>query len=138
MIKKFDEFLNEDVVLLRTMSLKSILNFGKYSGMSIQQILDLKKTGYLRYLYYNKEGITFVDDILKIIGVIGNNFDYRIDKPGKNPELCKKIFKEKEKYYDKGINDYIKRNKMARKIDYDYFDKRKFTKGNLQAWNHGR
>ena len=72
-----------DVVLLRKLSRKSIINFGKKEGYSVQQMLDLKEKGYLRWMYFNCSMISFLDDILDEINITE---DFRIQKPGTNKE----------------------------------------------------
>lgn len=46
---------------------------------------------YLRWIYFNMENITFVDDILDTLGIYEK---YRIKKPGKNPNLSHKLENE--------------------------------------------
>lgn len=73
-----------DTILLRKLTEKSIINFGQFDGWTVGKILDMQKTGYLRWIYYNYEGLTFTDEILEKMRV---NLEDRIKKPGKNPEL---------------------------------------------------
>ena len=80
-----------DTYRLRTLTKKSTLWFGKYDGVSIQQILNLSKNSYLRWIYYNIEGISFMDDILEEITVRGER---KIKKPGIMPEMGKKVTDE--------------------------------------------
>jgi len=75
--------MESKIVSLRTLTRKSLLWFGKYQGLSIQQIIDLRNQTYLRWLYYNYEGITFIEDILKQITIEGER---EIQKPGKHPK----------------------------------------------------
>ena len=72
-----------DVTLLRKLTGKSTLKFGKYSDVPIQQMIDLRLTIYLRWVYFNSSKITFVDEILDAIGIPE---DFRIEKPGTNSE----------------------------------------------------
>lgn len=69
-----------DVVLLRKLSRKSVLNFGIYKDLPVNNLLDLHNYSYLRWVYFNCSNITFMDDILLEIGVDENN---RISKPVK-------------------------------------------------------
>jgi len=80
-----------DVVRLRKLARKSVFWFGKYEGVSVQQIIDLNKWTYLRWVYFNCGEVTFMDEILKEILVPD---DMRIDKPGTHPELHE-ILREK-------------------------------------------
>ena len=77
-----------DVVLLRKLTEKSKLGFGKYATEPIWYILQSRHTQYLRYIYYCCSGITFTDDILQKIGIDECN---RIEKPGTNVELHEKV-----------------------------------------------
>ena len=71
---------------MRTLTLKSKLGFGKYHVNTVNEVLEIfKSKEYLRWVYYNMSHISFMPEILKEIDVI-----FKIDKPGKNPELfCK-------------------------------------------------
>jgi hypothetical protein len=73
-----------DVVLLRKLSRKSTLKFGKYSELTVQDVINLTKQKYLRWVYFNCSNINFMDDILHEINIPEK---FRIDKPSKNPEL---------------------------------------------------
>jgi hypothetical protein len=75
-----------DVILLRKLAWKSTIWFGKYEGSSIQQIYDLQHTQYLRYIYFNYEGISFIDEILIILGIKSEKYSYEIKKPGVDKE----------------------------------------------------
>lgn len=73
-----------DVTLLRTLTRKSILKFGKYSDLQVQNLLDLQRYKYLRWVYFNCSNISFMNDILDEIKIPLN---FRIVKPSKNPDL---------------------------------------------------
>lgn len=73
-----------DITLLRKLTEKSTLKFGKYHDIPIYNLLDLNRNTYLRWVYYNSSNITFMDNILFKIGIRENEF---IEKPGKNPKL---------------------------------------------------
>lgn len=132
-----------DVPLLRTLTWKSTLGFGKYKELRIQEIFDLRHTAYLRYIYYNISGINFIEDILIEIGVITTYGDDRIEKPGIDPEKGKwldglnfnnlvKLLDNAghAKYKIKGIKlHHLKTIMRKEKITY--------SKGNLQRINHG-
>lgn len=141
-VKKYYDFLNEDTILLRKMSYKSVVGFGKYKELTVQEIINLGHTAYLRYLYYNIEGISFVDDVLKDIGVYSDKYDYRIEKPGKNPELGDELFNIKinnmsfnNKSHFNKVNN-IRKNVKNR--DFKRLDNKTFSKSNLQRWNQGK
>ena len=71
-------------ILLRKLTKKSILGFGKYEDVAICNMLDMNYKSYLRWVYYNCSMITFVDDILDEINIKDKE---RFDKPGCNKEL---------------------------------------------------
>lgn len=81
-----------DVIILRKLTDKSKLGFGKYATEPIWYIIESKHTQYLRYIYYCCSGITFTDDVLEKIGIAEWE---KIDKPGTNIELHEKICKRK-------------------------------------------
>lgn len=80
-----------DVPLLRTLAWKSVMKFGKYEDLSVQQIFDLKHTAYLRWVYYHYSNISFTEEILRSIGVVHDKYDHRIKKPGTDFDLCEKV-----------------------------------------------
>ena len=86
-----------DVVLLRTLTLKSPLRFGKFYDLTVNDILNsqgVKGSKYLTWVYYNCDMINFCDEILYILGITEKN---EIKKPGKVDEV------EAEKFYKKAI-----------------------------------
>ena len=102
-----------DIPILRILSRKSTLGFGKYGDLSIQQLLDLRKGQYIRWVYYNFEGITFQDDILKEASIFDND---KISKPGRNPEVCDIITKKKwSSLLKRDFDEYIKAANHQRK-----------------------
>jgi hypothetical protein len=134
--------LTTDSTVLRKLARKSILNFGKHRDRSVQQILDLKHPAYLRWVYYNMGGISFLDDILREIGIIGDDYNYQIKKPGTNRELGKEVDEKKFNNASPHLMSHL--GKMSRgerrqkSIGFKELDKRIFSKGNLQSWNQGR
>ncbi len=75
-------------LVLRTMNLKSKFHFGRYKNYIIKTLLVARKTGYLRYAYYNYTTINYTNDVLMQIGITE---EWRIQKPGKNPEMFFKL-----------------------------------------------
>jgi hypothetical protein len=127
-----------DTPLLRKLARKSIINFGKYNGWTVQKILEIHKKGYLRWVYYNLDGITFLDEILKEIGII----DHTIQKPGKDPEYGDKINQEKfdgikSDDVKSRINKDVKMDDLRKRIAFDNQDRRTYSKSKLQNRNHG-
>ena len=70
-------------VLLRTLTKKSQLKFGKYADLTVDQVITLYGAQGLRYLdwvYYNCSNISFCDELLSELAITG---DFKIIKPGK-------------------------------------------------------
>ena len=129
--------------LLRKLSLKSIIGFGKYSEWTVQKVIDFHKKGYLRWVYYNINGISFLDDVLKEIGIIGDDYDYRIEKPGSDPELGEKVNQDKTDgitslTIKKRLKKDFEMNKLQKQISQNKFDNRYYSKSSLQNRNHGK
>ena len=127
-------------ILLRKLTYKSILKFGKYAELSIQEIINLGKKNYLRWIYFNSSMISFTDIILTELSI---NKEYIINKPGKDPELGKKLnnrisrFTAYIKIKEKNSSKYY-HNKRAKKADYinrKIADEFSFSKGILQRIN---
>jgi hypothetical protein len=78
-----------DVFLLRTLTEKSKLWFGKYKDQTVDDLIKTRATVYLRWVYYNYENITFTSKVLLRIHVPS---EYKIEKPGKNPKLGEDVF----------------------------------------------
>ena len=78
-------------ILLRTLTRKSVLWFGKYNGIKVQQVIDLRSPAYLRWIYYNITGVTFTDDILQELTITENR---KIKKPGIAPEMHNEVMEE--------------------------------------------
>jgi len=81
-------------VRLRTLALRSPLNFGRHHDMTVQQVIDLMQIGGLRYLtwvYYNCSNISFNTEILDILCIKGDNV---IEKPG---NVSKEVYIEHSK-----------------------------------------
>lgn len=76
------------VTLLRTLTLKSRLKFGKFGDYTVKDIFTKKKQDYLAWAYYNLSKITFIDSVLNEIGIDKKE---RIEKPGTNKELGKTV-----------------------------------------------
>lgn len=111
-------------MVLRKLTRKSLLKFGKYAEYRVGDLLKLCRHDYLRWVYYNSSNINFFDDILDELNITK---EFIIVKPGKNSELHKKILQEKLILWteftdqEKGMNRKItiaenKRIKKAKKI----------------------
>lgn len=72
-------------VLLRTLTEKSKLGFGKHSDIQIFKLLENNSgRSYLMYIYYNSSMISFCDSILDSIKIRKED---RIQKPGIDRKL---------------------------------------------------
>jgi len=127
-----------DVIRLRTMTEKSVIGFGKYTDLRVQDLLNQRKTRDLRWIYYNCSLLTFMPNILEEIGVTE---EHRIEKPGKNHDLGIELNEAKKKRilgFQKLKNQshtrrVIKANNASRR----FVDHIKYSKGSLVARNHG-
>lgn len=81
-----------DVTLLRKLNRKSTLKFGMYGDNTVQELLTFKRYNYLRWVYFNQDKITFMDDILDELSITEH---YRIKKPGKCTEKYGELCEEK-------------------------------------------
>ena len=71
-----------DTTLLRTLTLKSTLKFGKYADLTVQNIVDVMGVPgliWLTWAYYNASKISFNQEILDILCITP---DIQITKPG--------------------------------------------------------
>lgn len=127
-----------DTLRLRIMTEKSIIGFGKFTDLSVQNLIDMKKTREIRWIYFNCSMLSFKDNILDWAGIIN---EYRIEKPGTNKELYYQLNDEKKKRMSgfeimkKGLHT----NKVlkSRMKDNKRVDRFRFSKSSLQAINHG-
>lgn len=141
-----------DVLRLRTMARKSVFTFGKWNMYSVQQVLDLRGFKSLRWYYYNCSMVSFLPEILAEIRITE---EWRIQKPGTDPERGKALEEKLQKHYNRrlaaiseedpekamkmyqrhkkhlGING---RDKMWRLKNYD---KKTYSKASMQWKNQG-
>lgn len=80
---------------LKKLTEKSKLDFGKWTGATVSSLID-REPQYLRWVYFNSSNIDFFEDVLTAIGI---PTDIRIKKPGKDPELGKKLDQEINKVF---------------------------------------
>lgn len=124
-------------ILLRKLTEKSCLQEGKYANVPIGQLLQLGHTAYLRYVYFTFSMITFTDDILDRIYL---NEEYRIEKPGKAPEMVEFLNKKLYRCMDLKKKSHVNKKYNAIKKDRDLYnekiDKMTLSKYNLQRKNH--
>jgi hypothetical protein len=127
-----------DVLRLRKLTRKSLLGFGKDADLTIGNMLDLQKTRYLRWVYFNCSMLTFMDDILDQIGIIE---EFRIEKPGKDSEKHEELNNEidlKRSGFSKFKHEaHHKRVRKAEFINFRKRDSIRFSKSIMQRKNHG-
>lgn len=126
-------------VLLRKLTRRSILDFGRYHGISVGKVLELKAHRYLRWVYFNCSRITFFDDILEEINIPS---DWHIEKPGKDPVMGEALNSVHDKHYKgtaraKFITGEKGRSQKRSFYNHHKRDKVKFSKGSLQRGNQG-
>lgn len=125
-----------EVILLRKMAYKSIFQTGIYAGMSVQQVMDLKKQSYLKWVYFNQSDISFIDEILDYLHISG---EYLIKKPGTNPNLLEKLYHEN---YDKMSpllkHIYANKKKTKKRLVEKKIILNRVSKAKMQSVNHGR
>ena len=127
-----------DCLRLRTLTEKSTLQFGKHSDVQIGQLLRLNETTYLRWVYFNFDMISFNELILDKIHI---PIEFRILKPGKNPEkhceltdLLAQKLSGFHKFKKEGHRRVVKRAKLMQKLADD---NRRYSKAKLASKNHG-
>ena len=124
------------VALYRIMTEKSLPGFGKYADLPIGDILKVDPE-YVVWLYANYEKLSLKKDIIERLGI------REIKKPGTDPEVLKEYQRAQTAQYSREErNHYFMKMAASRKKKAmaDYIDAREaahYTKGELQAINHG-
>ena len=124
-------------VLLRTLTNKSIMWFGKHEGLRIQQIIDLQHQTYLRWVYYNCKGVSFNADVLDAIRIAE---DKRIPKPGCCPELHNEVCQENMKKMGFKAKSHMRKVTRVRKEAQEMRSNRNSvqSKSVMQSFNLNR
>ena len=126
---------------LRKLSFKSKMGFGKYADLTVQEIINMQRTSYLRAIYYNLEGISFLDEVLEKLRIIGPDHDYTIPKPGKNIEYGEEIYHKLMSDLSFKVKSSIAKrhtkDNLQKIISVQKADKNSFSKDNLTRVNHG-
>lgn len=132
-----------NVVTLRKLTTKSRLGFGKYSELTVMEVIDTFRKDYLRWVYFNVKNIDFMDDILQTLGIIEK---FRIAKPGVSAEKYSECLKDMKQFFEEHNKDskfnkirgagQICEIKTKRKANL-MRNKRFEQKGNLQRINQG-
>ena|SRR6478752_3502373 len=112
------------VILLRKLTKKSLLKFGKYKDYTVEHLFGMKKQIDLTSIYFKLSNITFADEILDELGITE---DYRIIKPSKNEQLYKEFM-----LFKYGVKQ--KPNKQLQKMRKETVSYRKDFLANM---NHG-
>ena len=111
--------------ILRTLTRKSKLGFGKYKDLTVQHILDMRMPLVLIAPYYKLTSINYIEDVLIELKITK---EYRISKPSSN----------KDAYYNfLECNGFEKR---ARNTGADILitKAKPHSKAMLQSINQGR
>lgn len=75
-------------ILLRTLTRKSKLGFGKYKERTVQQLIDSRQLLQLISAYYKLTTINYMDDILEELNITE---EFRIKKPSSDKDLYYKF-----------------------------------------------
>ena len=121
---------------LRTMTRKSLIKFGQYADYTVDQLIQLDKRHYLRWIYYNCEQVTFTPDVLELIHIN----EMQIDKPGKDEKTFIAVREYLSHFVPKSARKHYKwkDNKVAKSKLANIAHSTKNLKCYLQAKNHGR
>lgn len=130
-------------VLLRTLTLRSYLKFGRFYDLTVGEVIKYKSIKGLKYLtwsYYNMSMISFNQEILDILGITKKN---EIDKPGKCD--VKTFFKflnnsVKERVKNEDLTDEEKdlRARMNRKKTFAYKKMRTQSRKTKEGGNESK
>lgn len=71
-------------ILLRKLTRKSTINFGKYKKETVNQLFSMKLEKQLISMYFKLSTISFIDEVLFDLGI---SDEFKIQKPGKNLDL---------------------------------------------------
>ena len=124
------------VTLLRTLTLKSRLKFGKYADYTVDYLLYNHREDYLVWVYYNTDKITFTADLLTKLDI---REDERIEKPGKNKKMGWIVAQRQDAILSnevREIRSQIKRSEATNKLEAMDNDGR-FSTAGLARKNQG-
>lgn len=138
------------IVLLRTLTRKSIIGFGWYRDMSVQNLLDLAKHKELLNIYYTCRNIDFNQDLKEELCISGerdidkkNPSEKRYIKDGlRFQSICLKEIMNKMTEEQLAINTKVKlgskqMDKKMKNRKTDMYSSLFNSKGRLKAVNHG-
>ena len=128
------------LVLLRTLTPKSMIMFGKFKDLTVQELLNMQKIRYLRWMYFFNSKINFTPEVLELLSITEV---YIINKPGIDEEKYDAL-NEYQLSKICGLNK-LKHEKHMRKIKRLTTERKAYnldtnvmTKRKLQNYNHGR
>lgn len=127
-----------DIVTLRKKTRKALIGWGKYKDYTVEQLITALPQEIV-WLYYHVEWMTFTDDILDEVKIFEHE---RIEKPGIDQEMFEKRLNNfiRSRYKNKDIANFVvaaKEKKRRRRALQIVEESVNFTKGQLQAMNHG-
>ena len=129
-----------DAVTLRVLTRKSKFKFGKYSDMTVRDVL-ICAPYYIARTYYYCANISFADDILDEMQIME-----RLSKPSKDPDAYLRWLRAKSRQYsdeEREHNRFIQWHKQKKKAKAAYTRARIYEdaasrKGILQTRNQGK
>lgn len=123
---------------LRTLTLKSQFKFGQFIDLTVQEVINLDRIGYLWWVYFNCSMINFMPDVLEKIYIPE---ELQIDKPGTKPEfldILQKGIKSRNSPVSIKIHDRCKKKQgRAKNIGSYIRDRKAFGKYAMQRRNQG-
>lgn len=127
-----------ECVTLRTLTRKSKLKFGKFPDLTIQDLINIGRKEYLRWIYCHSSMISFTEDVLEEIGQLPS---LRVSKPGKTPsffipdsETRKQLSQEEIYKFSAMKKKRLKESNKCNQRGIHYMNKPVV----LQKSNHGR
>ena len=127
------------MIFKRKLTEKSLMKFGQFADTTVQQLIDIHKVRYLRWVYYNCSQIDFCETVLDTLRI---DEEWRINKPGTDPDMYHEL---NEYRIDatggmtklKAKSKLFKKKRIA-KFKLDSAGRRVESRGVMQARNHGR
>ena len=127
-----------DTIRLRTLTEKSIIGFGKYTDLRVKDLISMRRTRDIRWIYYNCSMISFMPDILRWARI--EECD-EIEKPGKSHEKyieLNELLSNRIGGLTKHINNKVAKCKLRHERGRNRYSNNKyFSKGSMQSRNHG-
>mgnify|MGYP006995573872 FL=1 len=126
------------MLILRKLTEKSTIGFGKFNSLRVGDLLAIQNHTYLRWVYFNASMIDFFEEILDEIGI---DPEWRIDKPGKDPEKGEELAAQKR--YNRPFKSRMHYASTQRKrskselINLRERERLSFSKASLMSRNQG-